>query len=119
MSNKKDWIVVTVLLIILVGISSILFIFQWRNKKQSVEKFDDGNCQYQADVGLVCPLRKETKLYKIVPYQDTDKHVQEDVVHHLRKEWGSEYSHDYIMRHWPTGGDIMYVMTNVKGTEFF
>lgn len=70
-------------------------------------------CQYQADVGYVCPLNMKHSRYEITPYQKCPESVQNDVLSHLRQEWGKEYTNDYIERNWATG-DIMYVLMKEK-----
>lgn len=77
-------------------------------------------CQYQADVGYVCPLNMKQSTSEITPYQKCPKSIQNDVLEHLCKEWGNEYTHEYIERNWATG-DIMYVLmidTEKSGKEF-
>ena len=90
----------------------------------SLISFDDTKCQYQADVGLVCPMIKQQKDVIIKPYAETSPNIQAVVREHLKREFQSTllqdpaaFTDEYIRRNWASS-DAFYVMTDLASIDF-
>lgn len=110
--SYKTIIICVFALFILIAVSVYkgkIPVLQERFSPQS-ETRDSKFCEYKADTGYTCPLVVTDGQLTIQPYAESGKHAMESASQALKREWGSAYSPEYILKKWE-GTDVLYVMT--------